>query len=67
MGAQHTITPITIITVVIVTPIPPQDGWTPLHWATRGGHYDAVEMLLDVGANVNAQINVCVCVCARAL
>jgi len=30
-------------------------GNTPIHWACAGGHLDAIEMLLEYGADVNAQ------------
>lgn len=28
---------------------------TPLHWASNKGNIEAIEMLLDAGANINAQ------------
>ena len=31
-----------------------EDGWTPLHWASRTECFATVELLLDKGANVNA-------------
>lgn len=30
-------------------------GNTPIHWACAGGHLDAIEVLLEYGADVNAQ------------
>jgi hypothetical protein len=35
--------------------LPPQDGWTPLHCASRGGHTAVVELLLQLGADAGAQ------------
>ena len=32
-------------------------GWTALHWASRSGHYDIVELLLTHGAEINAVTN----------
>ncbi len=32
-----------------------QDGWTPLHGASYGGHIEVVRLLLDRGADVQAQ------------
>jgi ankyrin repeat protein len=32
-------------------------GFTPLHWATRSGNVDAVDSLLQAGADVNAVCN----------
>lgn len=29
-------------------------GFTSLHYAARNGHYEACELLLDAGANINA-------------
>ncbi|WP_214303322.1 ankyrin repeat domain-containing protein [Wolbachia endosymbiont of Erebia cassioides] len=29
--------------------------WTPLHWASKGGHLDVVEYLVSLGANIDAQ------------
>lgn len=31
------------------------DGWTPLHWATRHDEIDLAAMLLDSGADINRQ------------
>eukprot|EP00522_Entomoneis_paludosa_P001502 CAMPEP_0172469562 /NCGR_PEP_ID=MMETSP1065-20121228/64066_1 /TAXON_ID=265537 /ORGANISM="Amphiprora paludosa, Strain CCMP125" /LENGTH=66 /DNA_ID=CAMNT_0013227273 /DNA_START=48 /DNA_END=244 /DNA_ORIENTATION=+ len=31
------------------------DGWTPLHWASKRGHLEVVRRLFDLGANVNKQ------------
>jgi hypothetical protein len=33
------------------------DGWTPLHSASREGHVDIVELLIQHGADVNKQTN----------
>ncbi len=30
-------------------------GWTPLDWASRGGHDTVVQQLLDAGADANAK------------
>ena len=30
------------------------NGWMPIHEASRGGHREAVELLLSYGADVNA-------------
>lgn len=35
---------------------PNDEGYTPLMEASREGHYDVVELLLNRGANVNAKI-----------
>lgn len=32
-------------------------GSTPLHWATRNGHFEAVKLLLDAKASVEAKDN----------
>jgi ankyrin repeat protein len=32
-----------------------KDNWTPLHWAAHKGHVDVIRLLLEKGANVNAQ------------
>ncbi|WP_353279072.1 ankyrin repeat domain-containing protein [Wolbachia endosymbiont (group B) of Longitarsus flavicornis] len=29
--------------------------WTPLHWASKGGHLDVVEYLVSLGANIDAK------------
>lgn len=34
---------------------PDQNGWRPIHEASRGGHVDAVELLLAHGADINAR------------
>ncbi len=34
-----------------------KDGRTPLHWACRGVHLEAVKFLVEKGANVNAEDN----------
>lgn len=31
------------------------NGWQPIHEAARGGHKDAVEMLVGYGADINAR------------
>jgi hypothetical protein len=36
----------------------PQDGWSPLHRASQGGHLEVVEALLAKGADVEAKENV---------
>ncbi len=36
---------------------PPATGFTPLLFAVRGGHLDAVRVLLDVGADVNDAVS----------
>jgi hypothetical protein len=36
----------------------PQDGWTPLHRASQGGHLEVVGALLARGADVQAKKNV---------
>ncbi len=30
-------------------------GWTPLYWASRGGHDTVVQQLLDAGADTNVK------------
>ena len=35
-----------------------QDGWTPLHRASYGGHIEVVRLLLDRGAHIQAQAKV---------
>jgi hypothetical protein len=42
----------------------PQDGWSPLHWASLNGHLEVVEALLAKGADVEAKTNVSI---ARAV
>mmetsp|Transcript_14180 Transcript_14180/g.20251 ORF Transcript_14180/g.20251 Transcript_14180/m.20251 type:complete len:520 (+) Transcript_14180:159-1718(+) len=32
-------------------------GWHPIHEASRGGHYDAVKLLIEHGSNVNEPAN----------
>ena len=34
-----------------------EDGWTPLHCAATEGHIEVAELLLEKGANANAQDN----------
>jgi ankyrin repeat protein len=34
------------------------DGWTALHWACKYGHHDIAELLLDHGADIEAQTDV---------
>ena len=36
----------------------PQNGYTPLHIAASSGNDDAVKMLLEKGANIDAVDNV---------
>ena len=51
-----------------------QDGWQAIHWAARNGYPDIVDLLLEQGANVNAQsdnndsalTHCCCCVSGRA-
>ena len=38
-----------------------QDGLTPLHKATWNGHKDAIKLLVDSGAAVDAKSNVYLC------
>ena len=50
-------------------PCPPpclcwQDQWTPLHWACKGGHTEAISALLAAGADPNAKDKVSVPCCA---
>jgi hypothetical protein len=45
-------------------PPAPQDGWSPLHSASQGGHLEVVEALLAKGAYVEAKTNVSI---ARAV
>ena len=33
------------------------NGWEPIHEASRGGHREAVELLLSSGADINARTN----------
>ncbi len=33
----------------------PEEGWTPLHFAIREGHTDAVKLLLDLGVKIPEQ------------
>lgn len=35
-----------------------QDKWTALHMAAKAGHMDAIKVLLDAKANVEAFVNV---------
>ena len=35
-----------------------QDGWTSLIWACDYGHLDIVNVLIDIGADVNDKNNV---------
>ncbi len=35
----------------------PQNGWTPLHNASKEGHLEVVEALLAKGADVQAKTN----------
>ena len=32
-----------------------EDSWTNLHWACRYGHHQIVQLLLNRGADINAQ------------
>jgi ankyrin repeat protein len=38
-----------------------QIEWTPLHYAVQRSHKVIISMLIDKGANVNAQSKVCEC------
>jgi Ankyrin repeats (3 copies) len=33
------------------------NGWTPLHESVRGGHIDAIKLLVEHGADVNSKTN----------
>ena len=35
-----------------------QDGWTALHYAVNGGHYDCAQLLIQSEADVNIKNNV---------
>ena len=35
--------------------LPLQDGWTALMMASKGGHMECVQVVLDKGAEVNMQ------------
>ncbi len=35
-----------------------QDEWAPLHGASSGGHIEVVRLLLDKGADIQAQTKV---------
>ena len=47
--------------VQLLSPLYPQYGRTALHWASFAGHTAAVRLLLDYGANVNAETTVSSC------
>ena len=34
-----------------------QNGWTPLHYAARSGHFEVVTLLIDSGASPKAETN----------
>jgi ankyrin repeat protein len=36
-----------------------QDGWTPLFFAVKQGHVETLQLLLEHGAAVNIESNVC--------
>ncbi|KAL5509645.1 hypothetical protein EMCRGX_G005045 [Ephydatia muelleri] len=42
-----TVQPLVMMTFVL------QDGWSPLNAASKKGHLDVVETLLEAGANIN--------------
>ena len=48
----------TYLSLIIVPCV--QDKWTPLHIAAEKGHDGVATLLLDRGANVNAEGSVCV-------
>ena len=42
------------------SPLSPQGGNTALIWASQNGNINVTEALLDAGADVNTQENVCI-------
>ena len=38
---------------LVTMPFVLQNGWSPLNAASRNGHLDVVETLLEAGANIN--------------
>ena len=44
-----------------------QNGWTPLHIAAQGNKNDITELLIDNGANFEAQNKVSFCYCIQAV
>ena len=43
---------------ITIIDVPSELGITPLHFACKEGSYNAIDLLLDLGANINAEDNV---------